>query len=515
MLLGATLAWSAYGLAAQDYVIDAFDTPADPATWNRWWGAAAQVYEFDYTTDAAGKASSGALKATVEFDLTTHGGDNQLAVLRNFDEGATLDGTKYTNLVFDLRWDAASAKNAAGNYGYLEYGFRNADWSQNWLGGMTIASDSGNNWIHVVAPINPTAAKLDTVAGIVLKLWAGGSGGLTGTTTFWLDNVKLIAKTETAPPPPPSLTVATASPGLRLAASAAGQQYQRQSIHTLATDPDGNPNNYSWVASASPVTYSLTIQEFPDATHSGFQAHIFLAPENALPYGAGDASVDWNANHVVFLQIVNNSDGTATGRFMYKINQPGGNSMLWNTDPATGPVGTLATISDASARGTWSLVFKNNTDITLTTPSGTSTNFAMPVAAAALFSDPLIAYFGTQPNNAGNIGQSATFSHIQITGGPTTLNDNFASDALDATKWQLAAADAPGVVQVPPTAMFWLKWTAPATGFVVQSSTDLAPGSWKDANLGNVIQVGSQKMALVTSASLPAKGTGFFRLFKP
>lgn len=201
VLIGALLAWPAGVVAAQDYIINSFDTPDDPPSWNRWWGAAVQNYEFDYFVDAAGQTTSGALKATVEFDVATYGGDNQFAVLRNFDEGATLDGTKYTNLVFDLRWDAASAKNADGNYGYLEYGFRNADWSQNWLGGMTIASDSGGKWIHVVAPINPTAAKLDTVAGVVLKLWSGSSGGLAGTTTFWVDNVKLIAKTDTAPPP--------------------------------------------------------------------------------------------------------------------------------------------------------------------------------------------------------------------------------------------------------------------------------------------------------------------------
>lgn len=222
------------------------------------------------------------------------------------------------------------------------------------------------------------------------------------------------------------------------------------------------------------MTYSATINNFPDATHSGFQAHMFLVPENSLVYGAGDASVDWNAGHVVFLQIANNANGTATGRFMYKINQPGGNAMLWNTDPATGPVGTLAMISDASAEGTWSVTFKNNTDITLTTPSGTSTNFAMPSAAAALFADPIYAYFGIQPNNAGNIGLAASFSRIQITGAPTPLDDNF--------------TDAPGIVQVPPTGVLWLNWTAPATGFVVQSSADLAPGSWKDAGLGNAIR---------------------------
>lgn len=266
--------WIAAGLAsfanltsAQDYVVNKFDLPDDALLWSRWWGSAPQTYEFDYSMDAKGNPSSGSLKASVEFNLASYGGDNQFAVLRNFDTGTTLDGTKFTNLVFELRVDPSSPQNATGNFVYLEYGFRNSDWSQTWLGGQAIPASASAGWIQIAAPINPTLAKLDSVAGVVLKLWSGGTDGLSGTTTFWVDDVALVANKNTTTPPP-SMSLAKATPGLQ-----------------------------------------------------------FLVPENSLPNGPGDASVDWNAANVVFIQIGNNADGTATARFMYKINQANGNTM--------------------------------------------------------------------------------------------------------------------------------------------------------------------------------------------
>src|SRR5258706_310309 len=89
----------------------------------------------------------------------------------------------------------AGSSSLRAAYGYLEPGFRNQDYSQNWLPGFSIPTTPG--WIHVVLPINPNAPKIDTIAGVVLKMWSGDSTwGQTGTTTFWLDNVKLIARTD-------------------------------------------------------------------------------------------------------------------------------------------------------------------------------------------------------------------------------------------------------------------------------------------------------------------------------
>ena len=218
---------------------------------------------------------------------------------------------------------------------------------------------------------------------------------------------------------------------------------------------------------------------------------------------------------MVFVQIANNQDGSASARFMYKTNLPSGNSMFWNTDPAVGPVGTLASINDVSPIGTWTVKFENNTSITLTTPSGTSTNFAMPTASAELFADPLYVYLGSQPNQLANIGQAVTVSRFQVTGVPTPLDDSFAGDSLDAGKWAVVAADATGIIQVPATSKYWLTWDAPATGLGVQSATALSAGAWVDPELTNIVQIGSQKAVLVPADKLPRPGAGFCRLIKP
>lgn len=506
---GAALACAAARASAQDYIINTFDSDAEPL-WSRWWGSAMQNYEFDPTMDAANDPNSGSMKVTVDFDLAAYGGDNQFAAQRNFENGELLDGSDYTNLVFDLHWDAASPVNASGNFGTLEYGLTPEDYSQITLGSLAVPTSATNGWTHVVAPIDPATPKLNSIRGVWIKIWSGGTGGLTGQTIFWVDNVKLIGMTNQVVIQP-TLSIAKASPGLQIAASAGGQQYQRQMIATRATDADGNANFYSWVGSPDPVTYSMNLKQFPDAAHSGFQAHLFIAPDTAMPFGAGDTSIDWNVPHIIFFQVVNNEDGTGTGFFRFKTNQPSGNSMIFNTSPTNGPVGTLAALTNATPLGEWKFTFQNNTDITMTAPSGTSTNFSLPSDVADLFADPVTVYYGIQPNQVSNIGQIAQFGEVEISGTTTPLEDRFTGEMLDMARWQVVAADAGGVVQVPTNARWWVKWSLPANGFNLQTSTNVT-GPWVDAGLTNSVQFGGQRMVLLNSTNLPSPDLGFFRL---
>src|SRR4051812_34936212 len=106
-LFSAALLLASTARAQQDLNLDTFDTEDEAARWTRWWGAADQTYEFDAATDANSNSASGSLKGTIGFDLASHAGDNQFAVIGSFADNATLDGTQYTNLVFDLKWDPA------------------------------------------------------------------------------------------------------------------------------------------------------------------------------------------------------------------------------------------------------------------------------------------------------------------------------------------------------------------------------------------------------------------------
>ncbi|MDO8942585.1 MAG: lytic murein transglycosylase, partial [Desulfobacterales bacterium] len=279
------------------------------------------------------------------------------------------------------------------------------------LGSLNIPGDT-TGWLRIGAPIAASLPKLQDVTGIYLKMWSGDpASGQTGTAVFWLDNVIFQADQRTTPPPPPTLSIQPAKAGLQMFASAGGAQYQRQNIRTVES-------GYSWVGRPGPVSYVLTLGSYPDSAHSGFQSQIFLVPSETPPT---ESSPDWNQPNVVFLDIGNNNSGGAYATLRYKTNQPSGNSMYYNSNPDNGPVGVLTSVNSATPVGAWSLGF-DGANVTLTAPDGTSSTVEFPAASAALFADPLYAFFGVQPNQLANIGQSALFTRVQISGVATPLD---------------------------------------------------------------------------------------------
>src|SRR5437588_9015585 len=145
MLCLGLLAGSSSPRAAGDYLVNAVDAAGEAAQWAKWWGSAPQAYVWDGSMDAQTNSSSGALRVAVQFNLASYGGDNQFAVSRNF--SGTVDGSQYTNLVFDILMDTDSPKRPWGDYGALDVGFRIRD-NQSWLPSFNIPATPG--WIHVV-----------------------------------------------------------------------------------------------------------------------------------------------------------------------------------------------------------------------------------------------------------------------------------------------------------------------------------------------------------------------------
>ena len=496
--------------AADNLVVSVFADEESAGAWSRWWGGAPQTYEFDGQVNAGPDTDTGSLKATIEFDVAAYGGDNQFALQGALAE--PINAALYTNLVFEVKWDPTSPKRPSGDFGNLEYGLRNGDFSQTQLGSINIPGDA-NGWLRIEGPIAASLAKLDGVTGVYLKMWSGDpASGQTGTAVFWLDNVIFLADQSTTPPPPPTLTLTPAKPGLQLFASAGGAQYQRQNIRTVGSD-------YSWVGRPGPVTYSLTLGSYPDAAHSGFQTHIFLVPSENPPT---ESSPDWNQPNVVFLDIGNNNSGGANATLRYKTNQPNGNSMLYNSNPDNGPVGVLTTVNSATPLGTWSLTFDGAGNVTLTAPDGTLSTVAFPSESAALFADPLYAFFGVQPNQLSNIGQSALLTRVQISGVATPLDDNFAgvppdeggSHQLDPAVWQVIAQDPAGIVLVPEDSAWWAWWTLPAAGYSLEQNASINSGTWQ-AVPGTPVRVGPNEGLLIPQSSLPAGTSSYYRMLNP
>ncbi len=318
-----------------------------------------------------------------------------------------------------------------------------------------------------------------------------------------------VELTTVAPLPPaasPELSIAPVHGGLTL--TAAPGQYDRQSIATETTSSD-----YGWIgAGANPVTYALTLTKFPGTAFAGFQAHIFLVPDTS-----GNVAPDYEDPNIVMFDIQALPDGTATGWFRYKTNEPSANAFLYSA-------GTLGQVDSASGViGTWSMSFVNDSGVTLTAPNGASSAITIPDGGALplLFGGKVTAFFGVQANTPDQVGQSAEFGRIQIEGTPraAAIDDSFPGPDLNpagggrAWTWVKQAA-APDSIQVAGEAAgYALSWTLPDTGFVLQTSSSLAAGSWTDVNIAGASSAGSVKTLTLHAADLGGK-TSFYRLIK-
>jgi hypothetical protein len=510
-LLGATNTTR----AVEDFIINRFDTANEVSSFYRWWGNAPITMSWEGLVDADGNPNSGSLRVEVDFNLALYTNENQFCVLRTLNGvqwdllGEQVDGRQYTNLVMDVKWDDDSPQRPYGDFGNLEYGLVRTNWDR--IEWSYAVSTNISGWHHIVATIDPFADGLHRIGGIEFRMWsAEPTWGQTGKATFWVDNIKLIGRTSTEEPPP-SLSLRKASPGLHLMSTSTGSnpQWNRQNVRTVGSD-------YSWTASLiDQVTYSITIAELGEKGHSGFQAHLFLAPGNALPYGPDDSALDWNGTNLVFLQIGGDANGAAMARFMHKINQGSGNSMFWNTDPGQGPVGTLADLYSPKAAGTWTLSHVDNV-FTLTAPTGASTNFSMPSEAVALFGNPVYAYVGIQPNEVANVGQEGVISRVQMNGFGITvpIDDNFDGAGLNTALWKVVAADAKAVVTAPLGTAYRLSWTLPAAGFVLESANELLPGVWTSSPYTNSFQLGGYRMLFVPDNSGPPSHAQFYRMMQ-
>lgn len=358
---------------------------------------------------------------------------------------------------------------------------------------MPIPTTEG--WQHIEIPIDSSLQNLSAIAGINFYRWGNGPAHA----EFWIDNVQIIARS--VPIPPPQLALKKAFTGFTMFADSL-PNYNRQN---LRTGTNAN-NNVTWVGRPGPVTYSMTVADQPGASHPYFPLHITLVPGLET-----SSDPDWSAVNCVFLEIINQGDGTAIAGLHYKTNSAGNNAMLF-------AAGNLGSLTNSSILGTWSLTFNHDTDMTVTAPDGSTLQAALPPEVAALFTAPISVYFGMAVGNDQNLGQSVTFSRLQISGVVNPIDERFTSAALDTNIWSIHPQDGSfqANVVVPTDAKFWFYWGLPDNGFRAQASAAVGnPNAWTDVTLSPIVANGSQKWALVRQANLPSQDIGFLRLFKP
>lgn len=490
---------AAPGARAADLEYNRFDSVEEAEFWTKWWGANETTLEYDATQDAAGSATSGSLKVVSHFDLAANGSDNQFSLVRDNPEGGVINGAHFLRMEFDIRVDPSSPKRPGGDHGFLEFGVRFQDFSQAYFGAIPL-EDTGGNWQHLQADIPINHEKIGSITGITIKLWSGGTDGMTGPMTFWVDNI-LLVENPVVDFGTPVVKMERASRGLYLIANGAGQ-WDRQNVRTVGT-------GYSWVDRPGPVSYSVTIAEHPPVAE--WQTHIFLSPGSEQPVGV--TAPDWDYPDIVFIQISGGADGSGYMAFRYKKDQPSANGMFFNGEESSGPVGALGGVNSSRLTGTWTVTFQTNTTVELIAPDGSSSTIEFPADDVSRFAGELRAYFGVQPNREDNINHHAVLSALRISGAEEDLDEKF-DLPVDGSVLEVSAANPAGVVAAGGDSPCWLKWSLPAPGWLPQMSAAPA-GPWFDAEFPvPAFTVGDTRWLLVTTGE-PVPAKNFFRLYLP
>lgn len=508
---GLALLGSVTVATADDLLVNTFDADLSGIPWENW-----RTYVtghdriWDPAVDAGGSVSSGSMYLTVDWPLSSdpiwNNSWNDVQVAFAAGSFASAD---YIDVEAFIKVDVANSSTAVdGSYGavglYVNGG--SGGW-QEVQGYATLVATDG--WQHIKGSLSRVPA--ETYDSVVLGFISNGGSSLTNTVKYWVDNIR-ITGVPSVHTNRPALNITKAPPaGLSLLASAPGDAWQRQMIRTVNS-------NYSWHTATAPsntTTYSIDVAAFPGAAQSGFEAMIYLIPAMGISDPDG-GSVDWDSANVAYFTITANADGTGRANFRYKVNSPAAETFKsWTDfDIASGPLGT------------WALSFNNDTNVTITAPDGTSTSLTIPESDAATFQGDLIAYFGVRPTDTARIGQSATFSRIQITGAAATIDDTFVLSGLDSATWVRKASNPQGIFITAPDTKYWLTWPLPDGGFTTLYATDNLDkklDEWVSLPVDDTgwLNVGGDRRLTVVkqstlNAALPNASTNcFFGLFHP
>lgn len=485
-LVGSTLLLSGLGVRAQvaSDMVNTFDTADSIAS---LYASMGNIDQTNITWDAVTwsingfqpSSSSGSAKITVNY---TGAPNEEFAVCGTwanrwpFDFGTVLDATYYQSLEFIVVVDPNSSPSIASNgkdFGAFQVDLLctvgGEDWVRVPVGTVSIPWWATNGF-RVKIALDETDTNLMVCTG--WDIYQKSNADHAGLLTFWMDDLKLIAAPE-APLPQMLIPQKVGLPGLCLSTSTNKCNiYTRQNIYSPAL---------SWVGRSELLTYTFTVTDYP-ADKPGLEIHLFLIGNGSTP--SKDSIVDWNSENLAYLQVLGKSDGSASALFMFKTNVASTVGDRW-----AGQIfgsNTLASLKSSSVLGTWSLTFQNDTNVTLSAPDGSSTNFLFPADALSCFNDSANNYslMGIEPLLAGNIGSSVTLSDIKITSGNTVLMDAGVNSGVLDSNWGVAAGDPGGMVVIPQESVYWLRWTLPARNFGLYTTRNLGDFStWTPVDL--------------------------------
>jgi len=471
--------------AASDVTIP---TGESQTSWLHAWGGAFQSMGYDVAKDAfqVQAAWTGAeTDAADNYIVGTVAGCNGWIGC-----GSGIDGSLYDSIELDILWDKDNTVNAGLQIGF-DHGYAGT-YLTNWY-----SPPMDGEWHHLSIAIPGTATGVGNFMGVGIYIWQ--PLGTSGTMNYWVKDV--VVKAKIVPIPPPTLVTPEKvhATGLWLG-MATGGGGNRNSVYT--TVGEGGGNGVSWVGvatPATPVTYSMNIAQYPDSSkYPDIQSHIMLSSDAAN----GGGAADWNSTNGIFFRIMNRVDGSAYAAFMFKT----------NADHSYGGqiygIGTLANIDSTTVTGTWSITFTSDTDVAVTTPDNTTTNFAFPADAVPYFQH-VYASYGIQQNNDTYGGRYVILSHVGISS-PYSIDDSFTDPLPDASL--SIAGPLYGAQRVPPGSVLYAKWLLPASGYNVRLSSDLT--KWADAAPTNTWDFDAFGWLPLTQSDLSGTTMNFFGMVK-
>jgi hypothetical protein len=464
------------------------------------------------TNTSNANANSGAMKficnftGANQFVIWNRGPGNNLAMNPPITNGYGL-----LTFEFDVKYDPSSQTwNNGGvtNFGHLEWGVV-PSYTLAVLGSVEVPA-TNTGWAHVTISLTNLVSSdsdLLNITGIFIKQYAG-YGNLTGQSILWLDNLKFTYANVPPVIPPPTVAIQKAVPALRIFAGSIANTYDREELATV----DGSQ---SWIGGSYPVSYSFTLLSYPNNNIN--QTHIFLVPAATAGQNMyANQFIEYQATNMLWLVLAPNGAGRVTASVQWKTNQPNANA-----------TNTVVQFTNSTAIGTWTLAFNSATTGTLTAPGASPVAFSLPSDVAALFANPVTAYFGLQPNSTAGEGLYEDWASITVTGvAGTQENEDFTKESSDidpntyySPSGQFrsdSSALRAGVVIVRTNLdLYWVNWTLPAVNFGLGTKTNLLQtGSWinpayysgyfdETAPRGAPVQLGTKNWVLLPTDDLP------------
>jgi hypothetical protein len=428
--------------------------------------------------------------------------------------------SQYQAIAFDVYYDGPS-DNTTTNFGGMQLLINNANPPYGWvgpIGHINFSADMVGKWTHVNMPC--AASGVVNAAGLAVQSIPGNGLGNTPI-TFHIDNIQTWN-----PVTLPSITGLTRANlgGVQMTLDADGNAnlFDQEGITTPATN--NASTDFFWI-NQTPATYSFTLTNFPSpAAAPQFDTHIYVCNGDSISaysqnfaYNQTYSGSPYNILDYLGLHIQNGTNGGVVAIVDWKTNAPNANAtntIIFNF-PAL-----------ASANGTWTLTFSDNTHGSVIAADGSVNSFTLPdfvndPSYAANFTPATsMIQFGIFKNgNITNNSQTVTLTAVSVSNNAVTTFDNFAGPGLTANYgWQVTQYyldSANRAIWQPFGAAYLIHWNTTASGWSVQSTSDLL-GSWGNAGVTYTApdSTGTNTLGAIQTTNLPAGNAAFFRLVK-